>query len=233
MARTNKHQGDTTKAVGYVRASTGEQKLTPAAQRSSIEAWAKRNGVTVVAWHEDLDVRSVTDAADRPALAAALANLRTLGAGVLVVAKRDRIARDVVLTATIERTAALQGARVVSAAGEGTEGANDPSAMLMRGVVDLFAAHELQMIRSRTKAALAVKSARGERVGTVGYGYQLCADGVHVEPNAAEQEVIAAVRDARVRGVSLRGIVAELVRAGFVSRSGKPFGKTQVERIAA
>jgi hypothetical protein len=47
----------------------------------------------------------------------ALGELRALGAGVLVVAKRDRLARDVYVAATIERAVASGGARVVSADG--------------------------------------------------------------------------------------------------------------------
>ena len=42
-------------------------------------------------------------------------------------------------------------------------------AQLMRGIVDLFAQYERAIIRTRTKAALAVKIARGERVGGIGH----------------------------------------------------------------
>ena len=99
-------------AVAYIRVSKDDQKLGPDAQRASIEAWAAREGVQVAAWHVDQGVCSVTPIDQRPALVAALASLREHGAGVLVVAKRDRIARDVVLTAGVERAAAAAGAVV-------------------------------------------------------------------------------------------------------------------------
>src|SRR5580698_9168809 len=92
-------------AVAYVRVSKDEQKLGPEAQRASVEAWATREGVQVVAWHVDAGVCSVTPIDQRPALVAALAGLREHGAGVLVVAKRDRIARDPGLTAAVEGAA--------------------------------------------------------------------------------------------------------------------------------
>jgi DNA invertase Pin-like site-specific DNA recombinase len=222
-------KGDMTKAIAYLRASKDEQRLSPEAQRASIEAWAKREGVAVVAWHVD-HICSVTDIDGRDGLVAALADLRTHGAGVLVVAKRDRIARDVVLAATIEREVEKRGARIASVAGEGTEG-NDPSSQLMRGVSDLFAQHERAMIRARTTAALAAKSAKGERVGSVRYGFHLGADGRTLEADAAEQEVIARVREAHAKGVSLRGIVAELEAAGIVGRTGRPLAVTQVRNI--
>ena len=88
-------------AVAYVRVSKDDQKLGPEAQRASIEAWAAREGVQVAAWCVDQGVCSVTPIDGRPGLVAALAALREHGAGVLVVAKRDRIARDVVLTAGV------------------------------------------------------------------------------------------------------------------------------------
>src|SRR5580692_9105499 len=89
-------------AVAYLRVSKDDQKLGPEAQRASIEAWATREGVQVVAWHVDHGVCSVTAIDARPGLLGALASLRGHGAGVLVAAKRDRLSRDVVLTAMIE-----------------------------------------------------------------------------------------------------------------------------------
>jgi DNA invertase Pin-like site-specific DNA recombinase len=107
-----------------------------------------------------------------------LARLRERRArdGVLVVAKRDRIARDVVLTAGVERAAARAGALVVSAAGEGNGTA--PADAFMRTVIDGAASYERALIRVRTTSALAVVSARGQKPGgSVPYGYTLAADG--------------------------------------------------------
>lgn len=94
-ARQNRRRGDLSKAVAYLRVSTTDQHLGPEAQRKSIETWAAANGVQVVAWHADPGVSGGSDLDDRPGLVAALAELRLVGAGVLVVAKRDRLARDV------------------------------------------------------------------------------------------------------------------------------------------
>lgn len=83
-----------------------------------------------------------------------------------------------------------------------------------------------------TKAALTHKAARGERVGEIPYGFALAADGVHLVEHDGEQAVIAAIRERRAAGLSLRAIVAELDKRGLVSRAGKPLGLTQVARIA-
>jgi len=99
-------------AAAYLRASTDEQRLSPEAQRACIQAWAIRKNARVAAWYADRRVWSVAPIADRPALRAALAALGRHRAGLLVVAKRDRIARDVVLAVEVERAAVSAGARL-------------------------------------------------------------------------------------------------------------------------
>ena len=218
-------------AVAYLRVSTDRQELGPEAQRAAVVAWAAREGVEVVAWHLDAGVSGGAPIADRPELVAALASLTVHGAGVLVVAKRDRLARDVMNAAMLERMAADAGARIVSAAGEGTD-SNDPSAVLMRTLVDAFAQYERAMIAARTKAALGAKRARGERAGTVPYGFTADAAG-RLAPCAAERAVIAQVHALRAAGLSQRAIVAELARAGVVGRTGNGLALLQVQNILA
>ncbi len=222
---------NTTTAIAYLRVSTSEQELGPEAQRAAVERWATANGVTVVAWCVDQGVSGGAEIDKRPGLQQALDALREQSAGILVVAKRDRLARDVVLAALIERLAQKDGAKVVSAAGEGGDDINDPSSMLMRRIVDAFAEYERALIRARTKAALRVKKDRGERAGNIPFGFRLRSDGRSVEPNADEQAAAARARELRAQGVSIRGIVGALAREGVVGRSGKPLCKAAVERI--
>ncbi len=224
----NARPGNPLVAVGYLRASTTDQRLSPEAQRAAIEAWAQREGASVVAWHCDAGISGGSDLADRPALVAALGELRALRAGVLVVAKRDRLARDIAVAALIERAAGSAGARIVSADGAGN--GDSPSDALMRGMLDVFAAHERSVIRARTKAALQAKRAKGERAGTVPFGYTADASG-RLSPCEAEQAVIDAVRSLRAAGMPFRAIEAELASRGLTSRSGRPFGIKQVFRM--
>jgi DNA invertase Pin-like site-specific DNA recombinase len=223
--------GDPTVAVGYVRVSTDEQSLGPEAQRAAIEKWAQSRGVRVAAVFADNGVSGATPAEKRPGLLAALAALRENGAGLLVAAKRDRIARDTVIVAMVEQ-AAVRGGAVVTTADGASDGAG-PEGQLMRGIVDVFAAYERGVIKSRTRAALAVKRDRGERIGGIPYGYEMAADGVHLAENAAEQAVIGQIRGLRAAGLSLRAVTAECERRGIVSRVGRPFALTQIARLAA
>ncbi len=229
--RRKKAAGDPSRAVAYLRVSTAEQELGPEAQRASIERWAGTAGVTIASWHIDQGVSGGAELDKRPALQGALDALRAHEAGILVVAKRDRLARDVVLSALIERLAQNAGAKVVSAAGEGGNDTNDPSSMLMRRIVDAFSEYERALIRARTRAALAVKKSRGERAGTVPFGSRLAADGRSLEPNPREQTILAHVRELRAGGATIRGIVAELERQGVVGRSGRPLCKSSIENM--
>ncbi|MCA9545881.1 MAG: recombinase family protein, partial [Myxococcales bacterium] len=216
-----------TVAVAYLRVSTDEQHLGPEAQRAAIEAWADREGVQVAAWHVDHGVSGAAPLDKRPALAAALDDLQA--GAVLVVAKRDRLARDTLAAAMLERLAARAGARIVAADGVGN--GDGPEDRLMRRMVDAFAEYEREIIRARTRSALAAKARRGERTGGVPVGYRVGADGVSLERDPAEARIVAAVLRARDAGLSLRAISDELTAAGYTTRKGGPISHTQVRRI--
>lgn len=206
---------DATKAIAYIRVSTEEQHLGPEAQLAAIELWASRQGVTVVAVHRDLGVSGATPLADCKGLMAALEDLRVHGAGLLVVAKRDRLARDVMKSAMAEARAEALGARIVSAAGEGD--GTDPAAKLMRTIIDAFAEYERLIIGARTKAALAVKKTKAERIGGIPYGFS-DVDGKLVA-NEDEQRVILEAKYLSSTGLSMRGICAKFRIEGVVFRN--------------
>lgn len=230
MTKRTRRAGDPRTAVAYLRVSTEDQRLGPEAQRATMEAWGQREGVRVVAWHSDQGVSGGADLGDRPGLVAALGELRAAGAGVLLVAKRDRLARDVYIAATVERAVTACGARVVAADGAGN--GDTPADAFMRTILDAAAAYERALIRGRTKAALGAKKARGERVGGVPFGFT--ADGAgKLSPHHAEQATLARVRELRAEGRPLRAVVAEAARLGLTSRAGRPFGLTQVARLLA
>lgn len=216
-------------AVAYLRVSTAEQTNGPEAQRSQIEAWAARGGFTIAAWHVDHGVSGAAGIDARPALLDALVSMADVGASVLVVAKRDRLARDVTVATLIERECARMGATVETADGIGA--GDSPEAALMRGMLDLMAAYELAMIKARTKAGLRAKARRGERTGGVPVGCRVAADGRTLEADPVEAEILAAVRELRAAGMSMRAIAAELARLGFATRKGGAIGHTQVARI--
>jgi len=213
--KTRKPATDASKAVAYIRVSTDEQHLGPEAQLAAIETWAVRQDVTLVAIHRDIGVSGATPLADCTGLMAALEDLGVHGAGTLIVSKRDRLARDVMKAAMVEARAEALGARITSTAGEGD--GTDPSAKLMRQIVDAFAEYERALIGARTKAALAAKKAKGERVGGVPYGFSDM-DG-RLVANEDERRIIAFARELSSQGESLRGICAAFKARGVAFRN--------------
>jgi DNA invertase Pin-like site-specific DNA recombinase len=226
MHRAARRTGNPRLAVAYVRVSTEEQSLGPEAQRAAIESWAPRAGVELVGVYEDR-VSGAAAIEERPGLLQALDALTASGAGVLVVAKRDRLARDVMIAAMTERLVERAGARIASAAGEGTD-ADDPASVLMRSIIDAFAQYERALIASRTKAALAIKKQRGELTGNAPLGKRVVAGRLLMDER--ETEALAAIRSLRSQGYSLRAIASELEARGIYNRAGRRWHAEAVAR---
>ena len=90
---------------------------------------------------------------------------------------------------------------------------------------------EREAIGERTRDALGHKRANGERVGNIRFGYRLCADRRHVEPDPGEQAVLADTCDLREDGHTLRGIAAALNRRALRTRRGSAWRLEHVARI--
>jgi DNA invertase Pin-like site-specific DNA recombinase len=209
---------DPLRAVAYVRASTSKQAASPAAQLAAIRTWAAKEGVAVVAVFEDKATSGDADLEDRPGVLAAVESLRQHRAGLLVVAKRDRLARDRVVAGLLERLVQKAGAKVTSA--DGMSEGDGPEATLLKGILDLFSEFEVGVIRARTRGALAHRKAAGLRVGGVPFGFRVARDGKHLIPCEREREVLALMRRLH-RTRSLRGVIEELYRRKIGNRTGK------------
>lgn len=221
---------DAMRIVAYLRVSTDEQAASGLgldAQRHACHLWADREGHPVFGVFED-DASGAAPIDRRPGLLDALAALEE--GGVFLVAKRDRLGRDPMVIAMIEAAVARKKCRVVSAAGEGTE-SDDPSAILMRRMIDAFAEYERLIIKARTRAALAAKGRRGERRGQVPYGLTVIDDGrrskkgnlpVALVPDPGDAAVLERVRELAEAGLSLRKIARTLDAEGFHPKNGGP-----------
>jgi DNA invertase Pin-like site-specific DNA recombinase len=221
------------RVIGYVRVSTEHQRdsgLGLEAQEAAIEHAAGRLRIPLLGIYRDEGLSGTLSIDARPGLADALNALRR--GDVLLVAKRDRIARDVLVSILIEREAGKKGARIVSAAGEGTD-SDDPAAVFTRRILDAVAELERAMTAARTRAALRAKRARGERAGAEPYGYRVNGDGRTLHPHAGEQAILRAIADCRHAGYSLRETAAELNRQGHRTRTGSAWRYEYVRSVAA
>jgi DNA invertase Pin-like site-specific DNA recombinase len=230
------------RAVGYVRVSTDEQTTSGAgldAQLHALREHCDKHGIELVATFSDEGVSGAAALDKRPGLLDAV-NAVERG-GILLVSKRDRLSRDPVSAAVVERMVAKRRGRIVSAAGEGTDG-DAPTDVLLRRIVDAFAEHERLVIAARTRAALKAKARKGERVGPLPLGYVADKPARHLRPDdesaaillpvEEELETVALIKDLRAAGRSMRAIAAELTAAGIVTKRGKTsWSHSTVQRI--
>lgn len=222
--------------VAYVRVSTEEQAnegVSLDAQEARIRAYCAMRGLELAEVVVDAGVSAYKPLADREGGRRVLDMVRSRKVAAVVALKLDRLFRNA--ADCLDVCGAWDRAGVaLHLVDLGGQAVDTSSAMgrffltVMAGAAEL----ERNQIAERTSLALQHKRAKGERTGTVRYGYTLAEDGVNLIENEAEQGVIRTVREARDRGLSLRAIVAELDRAGIVGRTGRPLAITQVRNIA-
>ena len=79
---------------------------------------------------------------------------------------------------------------------------------------------ERNLIRERTKSALAVKRNNGQRTGSVPFGFDLDDDGTTLVPNPAEQQTSQDIQSMRDDGLSYPKIAEALTAQGIPTKSG-------------
>ena len=220
--------GDPKVAVAYLRVSTDldRQALGAEAQRVSIERWAQGAGVTISKWFvEEVSGGATLD--KRPILLEAIATVAVLGAGHLVVQRLDRFSREPLTAALAEAELRKNGASLYCSDGAG--GGTDPTSELIRGILLSVARFEKALIRSRIKAALAVKRSRGERIGAAPYGTK--AEGKLLVMHSEEAATMQRLKELRSSGLTLRGVIDQATIEGLRNRAGKPFTLAAVHKL--
>jgi DNA invertase Pin-like site-specific DNA recombinase len=161
--------------VAYYRVSTGQQsesQLGLEAQASAVERLCASRSYGIVAAYAGRGVSGSKPLSERTALMAAIADVKQSKAKALVVSRLDRLSREPLVFITVERLLAKIGARLISAAGEGTE-SDSPGAVLMRRILQAVAEQESALISLRTTAALKAKKDRGEWIGRPPFGFRI------------------------------------------------------------
>ena len=147
------------KLVAYYRVSTKRQErsgLGLEAQRAAVTEYAEQNRGTVIAEYTETETGKRSD---RPNLAEAIGHAR-LSAATLVIAKLDRLARNVHFTSGLMES----GVEFVAC--------DNPDAnKLTIHLLAAMAEHEAIQISNRTKDALQAAKARGAKLGSARPGH--------------------------------------------------------------
>lgn len=239
------------RVVGYVRVSTEEQAkggTTIHSHPEKIRAYASLHGhdlAELIVENEAppdagearlrKDLRKASaKSLDRQGVRRALAMLDAGAAGGLVVVKLDR------LTRSLKDWVWLQDRYFGEKAGKALMSLSEMidtstamgRAMLAFGII--FAQLERETTAERTKAALAFKRSRGERISRrIPYGKELADDGKTLRHVEVEQARLRTIREMRARGASPRQIAATLNAREIPAKNGGAWNESSVRSICA
>ena len=206
-------------AIAYLRVSTqrqGRSGLGIEAQRGSIARFAEAEGYAIAGEFVEVETGKGADALDRrPRLAAALAAARRARCPV-VVAKLDRLSRDVAFVS------GLMAQRVPFVVAELGADA-DP---FMLHLYAALAEKERSLVSQRTRAALAAKRAAGARLGNpsnLGAASRLGAAANAAQADRHAANAMPIVRQVQAAGgTTLRAVAAALNARGIRTARGLP-----------
>jgi DNA invertase Pin-like site-specific DNA recombinase len=218
------------KTIGYARVSTDKQ----ADRGVSLEAQAEKIRAMAVVHNAELidiivDGGESAKSLNRPGMVRLLALVDAGDVQAVIIAKLDRLTRSVKDLCTLLERFERRGVALVSVAESLDTGS--AAGRLVLNIMTAVSQWEREAIGERTRDAMSHKRSNGERVGNIQFGYRLGADGKHVEPNPAEQAVIAAIEELRARGRSLRRIAIDLNSRGWRTRRGSEWRLESVARI--
>jgi DNA invertase Pin-like site-specific DNA recombinase len=226
--------GDGMKVAGYVRVSTDRQAehgLGLEVQEQAIRRWAKKSGHRLVAVFRDEGVSGSNGVTQRIGLIDALAALKARDAAGLVVARLDRLARDLIiqeqLLAEVKRSGATPFSTAPGEAAYLTDDPDDPSRKLIRQVLGAVSEYERAMISLRLRTGRARKAEHGGfAYGSPPFGYT-ANDGALV-PDPTEQHVIARMRELDAEGWTQREIATTLNREGHRTKQNRAWTRVTV-----
>lgn len=205
------------RAVAYVRVSTEKQVehgLSLEAQQAKPTAYAALYDLAHVAVEVDAGASAKT-------LQRALRRLKAGEAEALLVVKLDRWTRSVRDFGALVETYFLAGQWSLMSVGEQIDTRTAAGHMVLN-ILAAVSQWERETVGERTAEAMAYKRQQREYTGgEPPYGWQLAADGVHLNPHVDEQTIIREALELKAAGLSLRKIGARLAARGLLPRQGK------------
>lgn len=216
-------------AVGYLRVSTDMQEdsgLGLDAQRDQIQTYASQKGIEVVRWYRDT-TSGTTHVEQREGLSELVKDLESNQ--IVLVAKRDRLSRDLMLSLWIEKEISRVSCSLESCDGAGN--GDSPTDKLLKNLILAFGEFERSMIAERTRAAM--KSlAKTRKIGRPPFGFKYDSSG-QLKEDPANHPTLQLIRELHKEGVNPSRIAKTLNEKGLKSQTGKAFSRNVVFQILA
>jgi len=220
--------------IAYRRVSTKKQEETGlglAAQDKMIDVYRANPEYIVIGEYVEIESGRKCD---RPQLAKAIEQARRTGA-TLIIAKLDRLARNVAFTSALLDS----GVEFIAC--------DMPNAT--RFTIHIYAAiaeEEARMIRERTKAALAIRKSQGKKLGSANPKIKAALAAATSHRHAAgitgrgtiahlQRErygaILPVIRSLHACGFSYAKIARSLTDQGYKTTRGSNFSRGQVMRV--
>ncbi len=205
------------KAIGYVRVSTTEQAtegISLENQKAKITAYCALNDMELVGIIEDAGKSGKN--LNREGIHDLLSRIKGKEVEAVIVYKLDRLSRKVIDTLNL-----IETFEKYCIAFHSLNEKIDTSTAMGRFFLNITASlaqMERDLISERTRDALQMKIANGQRAGQIPYGYDLSDDGNTLKVRTIEQDAISLVKRLNGMGYSFRAICRELDTQGFCPR---------------
>lgn len=216
--------------IGYVRVSTDNQakedKFGLEVQREQIGAYCEAHEMTIVRWVEDA---GESGAKERPGMdELAYGDTSNPPIEAVVVAKTDRVARDIKLYYYYKMLLSKKNIELISISEDfGDMGIFAP---MLEAFLLVIAEQERHNINARTTAGRKVKAAQGGYSGgKPPYGYKVVDHKLVV--NEEEAEVVREIFLRKGRCETFQAVADALNRRGAKSRTGAKFSISTVQGI--
>jgi DNA invertase Pin-like site-specific DNA recombinase len=198
-------------------------------QEKAIRDYARAHGIRLIDIARDEGISGAKSEEARPGLALALIRLEAGEADLLLVARADRLARDLILQETVIRDLKRWGRDILSVAEPGLV-AEDGQRTLIRQILGAISQYEGWLIAARLRAGREMKRARGGyAAGRPPYGYRATRGAL--EPVPDEQAAIGEAIELRSQGMSLRQIARQLTEHGHRPKGSGVWHPPQVARL--
>jgi DNA invertase Pin-like site-specific DNA recombinase len=209
-------------AVAYFRTSSatnvGQDKDSLARQEAAVRGYAARNDIEIV--EEFYDVSGADPLDQREGFRRLLQRVTSNGVRSILVETANRFARDLMVQEIGFRRLQELGIELIACDSPQSFIDDTPTATLIRQILGAVAEFDKAMVVAKLRGARERKKAQfGKCEGRLSWAQM-------------NPEMVATARELRKSGKSLNAVREALAKQGFVSRTGKPFTRSVVSRMA-